>query len=56
MDLTGNRAVTIRDYGTTVHMRKLVLELTQEGFPTNRPLRWLALNGYLQKKVNCNFP
>jgi hypothetical protein len=41
---TVNRA----DYGTIVHKRKLVLELTQRGFPTNRPLRWLALYGYLQ--------
>ena len=48
MDLIGNSAVTIRDYGTTVHKRKLVLELTQRGFPTNRPPRWLALYGYLQ--------
>ncbi len=48
MDLIGNSAVTIRDYGTIVHKRKLVLELTQRGFPTNRPPRWLALYGYLQ--------
>jgi hypothetical protein len=48
LDLIGNSAVTIRDYGTIVHKRKLVLELTQRGFPTNRPLRWLALYGYLQ--------
>ena len=48
MDLIGNSAVTIRDYGTIVHKRKLVLELMQRGFPTNRPLRWLALYGYLQ--------
>jgi hypothetical protein len=41
---TVNRA----DYGTIVHKRKLVLELAQRGFPTNRPLRWLALYGYLQ--------
>ncbi len=48
MDLIGNSAVTIRDYGTIVHKRKLVLELTQRGFPTNRPPWWLALYGYLQ--------
>ncbi len=48
MDLIGNSAVTIRDYGIIVHKRKLVLELTQRGFPTNCPLRWLALYGYLQ--------
>jgi hypothetical protein len=48
LDLIGNSAVTIRDYGTTVHTLKLVLELTQGGFPTNRPPRWLALYGYLQ--------
>ncbi len=48
MDLIGNSAVTIRDYGTIVHKRKLVLELTQRGFPTNRPPRWLALYGNLQ--------
>ncbi len=48
MDLIGNSAVTIRDYGTIVHKCKLVLELTQRGFLTNRPLRWLALYGYLQ--------
>ncbi len=48
MDLIGNSAVTIRDYGTIVHKRKLVLELTQRGFPTNRPSQWLALFGYLQ--------
>ena len=41
---TVNRA----DYGTIVHKRKLVLELTQRGFPTNRPSQWLALYGYLQ--------
>ncbi len=48
MDLIGNSAVTIRDYGTLVHKRKPVLELTQRGFPTNRPPRWLALYGYLR--------
>jgi hypothetical protein len=48
LNLIDNSAVTIRDYGTTVHKRKLVLELTQGGFPTNRPPRWLALYGYLQ--------
>ncbi len=48
MDLIGNSAVTIRDYGTTIHKRKLILELMQGGFPTNRPPRWLALYGYLQ--------
>ncbi len=48
LNLMGNSAVTIRDYGTTVHKRKLVLELMQAGFPTNRPPRWLALYGYLQ--------
>ncbi len=48
MDLIGNRAVTIRDYGAIVHKRKLVLELTQRGFPTYRPPRWLALYGYLR--------
>ncbi len=47
LDLIGN-AVTIRDYGTIVHKHKLVLELTQRGFSTNRPLWWLALYGYLQ--------
>jgi hypothetical protein len=47
LDLIGNSAVTIRDYGTTVHKRKLVLELMQGGFPTNRPPKWLALYGYL---------
>jgi hypothetical protein len=36
------------DYSTIVHERKLVLELPQRGFPTNRPSRWLALYGYLQ--------
>ncbi len=46
--LIGNSAVTIRDYGTTVHKRKLVLELMQGGFLTNRPPRWLALYGYLR--------
>ncbi len=49
LDLIGNSAVTIKDYRTTVHKRKLVLELTQGGFPTNHPPRWLALYGYLQK-------
>ncbi len=48
MDLIGNSAVTIINYGTIVHKRKLVLELTQRGFPTNRPPWWLALYGYLQ--------
>jgi hypothetical protein len=48
LDLIGNSAVTIRDYGTIVHKRKLVLELTQRGLPTNRPPWWLALYGYLQ--------
>jgi hypothetical protein len=48
LDLIGNSAVTIRDYVTTVHKRKIVLELTQGGFPTNCPPRWLALYGYLQ--------
>ena len=48
MDLIGNSAVTIRDYDTIVHKRRLVLELTQGGFWTNRPPRWLALYGYLQ--------
>jgi hypothetical protein len=48
LDLIGNSAVTIRDYGTIVHKRKLILELTQRGFLTNRPPRWLALYGYLQ--------
>ncbi len=47
-DLIGNSAITIRDYGTTVHKRKLVPELTQGGFRTNHPPRWLALYGYLQ--------
>ena len=51
LDLIGNSAVTIRDYGTTVHKRKLVLELTQGGFPTNHPLRWLAIYGYLRVVV-----
>ncbi len=44
---TVNRA----DYGTIVHKRKLVLELTQRGFRTNRPSRWLALYGYLRRSV-----
>jgi hypothetical protein len=47
LDLIGNSAVTIRDYGPIVHMRKLVLELTQRGFPTNCPPRWLDFYGYL---------
>ena len=47
LDLIGSSPVTIRDYGTIVHKRKLVLELMQRGFPTNRPPRWLALYGYL---------
>ncbi len=46
-DLIGKSAVTIRDYGTTLHKHKLVLELTQRGFSTDRPPRWLALYGYL---------
>ncbi len=49
LDLIGNSAETIfRDYSTIVHERKLVLELTQGDFPTNRPPRWLALFGYLR--------
>jgi hypothetical protein len=48
LDLIGNSAVTIRDYDTIDHERKLVLKLTQGGFPTNRPPRWLELHGYLQ--------
>jgi hypothetical protein len=48
LDLIGNSAVTIRDYGTAVHKRKLVLELTQGDFPTNHPPWWLALYDYLQ--------
>ncbi len=48
LDLIGSSAVTIRDYGTIVHKHMLVLELTQGGFPTNRPPWWLALFGYLQ--------
>ncbi len=48
LDLIGSSPVTIRDYGTTVHKRKLVLELMQGGFPTNRPLWRLVLYGYLQ--------
>ncbi len=51
MDLIGSSAVTISGYDTIVHKRKLVLELTQGGFPTNHPLRWLALYGYLQECV-----
>ncbi len=48
LDLIGNSAVTIRDYDTIIHKRKLILELTQGGFLTNRPPWWLALYGYLQ--------
>ncbi len=48
LDLIGSSPVTIRDYGTIVHKRKLVLELTQGDFPTNRPQWWLALYGYLR--------
>jgi hypothetical protein len=48
LDLIGNSAVTIRDYGTTVYERKLILELKQGGFPTNCPPWWLALYGHLQ--------
>ncbi len=48
LDLIVSSAVTIRDYGTIVHKHKLILELTQGGFLTNRPLRWLALYSYLQ--------
>jgi hypothetical protein len=48
LDLIGNSAVTIRDYGTIENKRKLVLELTQRGFPTNCPPQWLALYGYLR--------
>ncbi len=48
LDLIGSSPATIRDYGTIVHERKLVLELTQGDFPTNHPLRLLALYGYLQ--------
>jgi hypothetical protein len=46
--LIGSSAVTIKDYDTIVLKRKLALELTQGGFSTNPPLRWLALYGYLQ--------
>ncbi len=49
LDLIGGSAVIIRDYDTIVHKHKLVLELTQGGFSTNRPPWWLALYGYLQK-------
>jgi hypothetical protein len=49
LDLIGNSAVTIRDYDTIVHERKLVLELAQGGFLTNCPPRWLALYSYLQR-------
>jgi hypothetical protein len=31
-----------------IHKRKLVQELTQRGFPTSCPPRWLAVYGYLQ--------
>jgi hypothetical protein len=48
LDLIGNSAVTIRDYGTTEHKRKLVMELTQGVFPTNCPPWWQAIYGYLQ--------
>jgi hypothetical protein len=48
LDLIGNSAATIRDYGNTVHECKLVLELTQGGCLTNCPQWWLALYGYLQ--------
>ncbi len=48
LDLIGSSLVTIRDYGTIVHKRKLLLELMQGDFPTNCPPRWLALYGYLQ--------
>jgi hypothetical protein len=48
LDLIDNSAVTIRDYGTTAHKHKLVLELTQEDFLTNHPPRSLALYDYLQ--------
>ena len=48
MDLIGNSAITIRDYDTIVHKRKLVLELMHGGLPTNRPPQWLALYGFLQ--------
>jgi hypothetical protein len=47
---SNNDAGTINraDYSTIVHKCKLVLELTQRGFPINRPLQWLALYSYLQ--------
>jgi hypothetical protein len=48
LDLIGSSAVTIRGYDAVVHKCKLVLELTQGGFLTNRPPQWLALYGYLQ--------
>jgi hypothetical protein len=48
LDLIGNSTVTIRDSDTIVHKCKLVLELTQGDFPTDRPLRWLALYSYLR--------
>jgi hypothetical protein len=47
-DLIGNSAVTIRDYDTIVHKHKLLPEITQGNFLTNRPPQWLALHGYLQ--------
>jgi hypothetical protein len=48
LDLIGNSADTIRDYGTIVPKRRLVLELMQGDFLTNLPPRWLALYGYLR--------
>ncbi len=48
LDLIGCSPVTIRDYGTIVHKRKLVFELMQGDFLTNRPPQWLASYGYLQ--------
>ncbi len=48
MDLIGNSPVAIRDYDTIERKCKLVLELTQGGFPTNHPPWWLVLYGYLQ--------
>ncbi len=45
------REQSIEQNSTIIDKRKLVLELTQRDFPTNRPLRWLALYGYLQKMV-----
>jgi hypothetical protein len=47
LDLIGNSAITIRDYGTTVYKCKFVLKITQRGLSTNRPPLWLALYGYL---------